>query len=44
MMKQNKYFKGDGGSCIDLLIRNSKFSFMTTYSFETNLRDHHHIY
>ena len=29
MMKQNTYFKGDGDSCIDLLITNSKFSFMT---------------
>ena len=24
MMKQNTYFKGDGGSSIDLLIKNSK--------------------
>ena len=35
MMKQNTCFKGDGGSCIDLLITNSKFSFMKTNSFET---------
>ena len=27
-MKQNTCFKGDGGLCIDLLIANSKFSFM----------------
>ena len=27
MMKQNICFKGDGGSCIDLLITHSKFSF-----------------
>ena len=25
MMRQNTCFKGDGGSCIDFLIRNSKF-------------------
>ena len=42
MMKQNKGFKGDAGCCIDLLITNSKFSFMTTNLFETDLRDHHH--
>ena len=40
MMKQNTCFKGDGGSCIDLVIINSKFSFMKTNSFETGLRDH----
>ena len=28
MMKQNTCFKGDGGSCIDLLITSSRFSFM----------------
>ena len=27
-MKQNTCFKGEGGSCIDLLITNSKFSFI----------------
>ena len=43
MMKQNTCFKGDGGSCIDLLITNSKFSFMKTNSFETGLNDHHHM-
>ena len=31
-MKQNKCFKGDRGSYIDLLITNLKFSFMTTNS------------
>ena len=30
MMKQNACFKGDGGLSIDLLIINSKFSFMKT--------------
>ena len=43
MMKQNTCFKGDRGSCIDLLITNSKFSFMKTNSFETGLSDHHHM-
>ena len=43
MMKQNTCFKGDGGSCIDLLITNSKFSFMKTNCFETGLSDHHHM-
>ena len=42
MMKQNTCFKGDGGLCIDLLITNSKFSFMKTNPFETSLSDHHH--
>ena len=43
IMKQNTCFKSDGGSCIDLLITNSKFSFMKTNSFETGLSDHHHM-
>ena len=43
MMKQNTCFKGDGGSCIDLLIAKSKFPFMTTNSFETGLSDHLHM-
>ena len=42
MMKKNVCFKVDGGSCIDLLIINSKFSFLKTKSFETGLSDHHH--
>ena len=43
MMKQNICFKGDGGSCIDLVIINSEFSFMKTTSFETGLNGHHHV-
>ena len=43
MMKQNMCFKGDGGSSVDLLISNSKFSFMKRNSFETGLSDHHHM-
>ena len=43
IMKQNTYFKGNGGSCIDLLITNSKFSLMKTNSFEAGLSDHQHL-
>ena len=43
MMKHNSRFKGDGGSCIDLLITNSKFSFMKTNSIETGMSDHNHM-
>ena len=43
MMKQNTCFKGDGGSCKDLLITKSKFSFMKTNSFEIGLNDNHHM-
>ena len=39
-MKRNRCFKGVGGSCIDLLITNSKFSFMKANVFETVLTDH----
>ena len=44
MMKKNTCFKGDEGLCVDLLITNSKFPFMTTKFFETDLSDHHNIY
>ena len=43
MIKQNTCFKGDGGLWIDLLVTNSKFSFMKTNSFETALSDHYHM-
>ena len=43
MMKQNTSFKGDGGLCTDLLITNSKLSFMKRNSFETSLSDHRHM-
>ena len=43
MMKQNTCFKGDEGSCIDLLITNLKFSFMKPNSIETGLSDHHYM-
>ena len=43
MIKQNTGFEDDGGSCIDLLITNSKFSFVRTNSLKTGLSDHHII-
>ena len=43
MMKHSTPFKGDGGLRIDLLITNSKLSFIKTNSFETGLSDHHHM-
>ena len=43
MIKQNTGFKDDGGSRIDLLITNSKFSFVRTNSLKTGLSDHHMI-
>ena len=43
MIKQNTCFKDDGGSCIDLLITNSKFLFVRTNSLKTGLSDHHMI-
>ena len=42
-MKQKTCFKVDGGSCTDLLNKNSKFSFMEANFFETDLSDHHHM-
>ena len=43
IMNQNTCFKGDGDSCIDLLITNSKYSFMKVNSFKTGLSDHYHL-
>ena len=43
MIKQNTGFEDDGGSRIDLLITNSKFSFVRTNSLKTGLSDHHMI-
>ena len=40
IMKQNTCFKGNEGSCIDLLITDS---FMKTNSVEAGLSDHHHM-
>ena len=45
MMKQNTCFKGDRGSCIDLLIANSKLKLVEIEinTFETGLSDHHRM-
>ena len=43
IMEQNTSFKGDEVSYINLLITNSKFSFMKANSFETGLSNHHHM-
>ena len=42
-MKQNTWFKGNAGSCIDLLITNSKFSLMKSNPIEIGLTHHHHM-
>ena len=42
-MKLNTCFECEEGSCIDLLITNSKFSFIKTNCFETGLSDHQHM-
>ena len=41
MVKQNTRFKGDGDSCIDLLITNPRFSFMKANSCKTGFSDRH---
>ena len=38
------FLKGNGASYIDLLIKTTKFSFVTTNSFETGLSGHHDAY
>ena len=43
IMKQNTSFKGDEVSYINLLITNSKFSFMKANSFETGWSNQHHM-
>ena len=42
LIKNKTCFKGTG-SCIDLILKNKKYSFKNTYSYETGLRDHHHL-
>ena len=43
IMKQNTWFKGNAGLCIDLLITNSKFSFVKSNSNGAGLNNHHHM-
>ena len=42
LIKNKTCFKGTG-SCIDLILRNRKYSLTNTYSYETGLSDHHHL-
>ena len=42
LMKNNTCFKRSG-SCIDLILTNRKYCFQGTSSFETGLRDYHHL-
>ena len=42
LIKENTCFKG-AGSCIDLILTNSKYSFQYSSSIETGLSDHHHL-
>ena len=42
LVKNKTCFKGTG-SCIDLILTNRKYSFKNTSSYETGLRDHHHL-
>ena len=42
LIKTNTYFKGKGSS-IDLILTSGKYSFKYTSSYETRLRDHHHL-
>ena len=44
MIKQNTCSKDDGGLSIDLLITNSKFSFVRTNFLKTGLSDYHMIH
>ena len=42
LVKENTCFKG-AGSCIDLILTNSKYSFQYSLSIETGLSDHHRL-
>ena len=42
LVKNNTSFKGPG-SCIDLILTNTKYCFQSTSSFETGLSDYHHL-
>ena len=42
LVKTNTFFTGRG-SCIDLILKNRKYSFKNTTSYETGLSDHHHM-
>ena len=40
---KNKICSKGAGSCIVLILRNGKYSFKNTSSYETGLSDHHHL-
>ena len=40
---KNKICSKGAGSCIVLILRNGKYSFKNTSSYETELSDHHHL-
>ena len=42
IIKSNTCFKGNG-TCIDLNLTNRKYCFKHSSTFETGLRDHHHL-
>ena len=42
LIKNDTRFKGVG-SCIDLILRNRKYCFKNTSSYETRISDHHHL-
>ena len=42
LIKEKTWFKG-AGSCIDLMLTNSKYSFQYSSSIETGLSDHDHL-
>ena len=42
LIKGNTCFKG-AGSCVDLILANSKYSFQFSLSIGAGLSDHHHL-
>ena len=42
LIKSNTCFKGKG-SCIDLFLKNRKYSFKCSASYEAGISDHHHM-
>ena len=42
LIKSNTYFEGVG-SCIDLILRNRKYCFINTSSYETGISDHYQL-
>ena len=42
LIKENTWFK-EQGSCIDLILTSSRFSFKHSNSYKTGISDHHHL-